>query len=269
MNDLMTVPDKAHTHEANANRRVRLSEAELRDLVLNTSVELMRGIAYSGGTFRQYDRGVWEAVHELEVRRIVGSKLQVLSKFYDIWLTRQLEVNVTDLIKSKMYVRKDEWNPYPEIIVFKNCALDTRSMERIDHSPDHRATVALPYSHDPEATAPTWERVLADVLSDDEQRFFQEYAGYCLTTSVQHQVALWLYGPPGSAKSTLIAGLEAMLGDLAGALSLSQLTSRFGLAGIEGKTLLTCTEIPKQHMKATEVLNALITGDTIPVEKNN
>jgi P4 family phage/plasmid primase-like protien len=244
----------------------RLDEAELRDEILSIS-ELNKGIAYSGGTFRKYESGVWSAVHDLEVRGTVGRMLDALKASIDVAHTRNLETNVTELIKSKLYVREDGWNAHPDVIVFGNCALDTRTMTVLKHDPEHMATVALPYEHDPEATAPMWEKVLGDALSSDEQRFLQEFAGYCLTTSVQHQIALWLYGPPGSSKSTLTAGFEAMLGDLAGALSLTQLGSRFGLAGIEGKTLLTCTEVPKQHVKATDVLNAMITGDTLQVER--
>ncbi len=262
------VKETAHKQEGNGNRRVKLSEPELRDYILDTSA-LNRGVAYSGATFRMYSEGVWKPAHDLEIRQIVGGMLESMATDpnSDLWLTRHLEVNVTDLIRSKMYVREDAWNPRPEIIVFKNCALDTSSMTVLEHSKEHRATVSLPYGYDRKATAPTWKRVLEDALDTDEQKFLQEYAGYCLTTSVQHQMALWLYGPPGSSKSTLIAGFEAMLGDLAGALSLTQLGSRFGLAGIEGKTLLTCTEVPKQHVKATDVLNAMITGDTLQVER--
>lgn len=258
--------DESPQDESKDNQRIRLSEAELRDEILSLS-ELNKGVAYSGGSFRLYDSGVWSAAHDLEVRRTVGGMLQALSGSIDLLYTRNLEVNVTDLIRSKMYVREDGWNVNPGIIVFKNCALDTGTMTELEHSPEHMATTALPYEYDPEATAPMWGKVLGDAMSEAEQGFLQEYAGYCLTTSVQHQIALWLYGPPGSSKSTLIAGFEAMLGELAGALSLTQLGSRFGLAGIEGKTLLTCTEVPKQHVKATDVLNAMITGDTLQVER--
>ncbi len=258
--------DESPQDESKDNQKVRLSEAELRDEILSLS-ELNQGVAYSGGSFRLYKDGVWSAAHDLEVRRTVGGMLQALSGSIDLLYTRNLEVNVTDLIRSKMYVREDGLNVNPGIIVFKNCALDTGTMTELEHSPEHMATTALPYEYDPEATAPTWEMVLGDAMSEAERGFLQEYAGYCLTTSVQHQIALWLYGPPGSSKSTLIAGFEAMLGDLAGALSLTQLGSRFGLVGIEGKTLLTCTEVPKQHVKATDVLNAMITGDTLQVEQ--
>ena len=242
-------------------------EYDLRDNVID---RLGGKIKYSSGTFRRYERGIWRDVHELEVRHEVAEELRLAETIIGVKPTYSLEKNITEAIKSKVYTREDEWNRYPHVLVFDNCALDTRTMKRVEHSPQYMSTVALPYTFDPEATAPTWEIVLRQLLGEDEQRFLQEFAGYCLTSSVKHQMTLWLVGPPGGGKSTLIAGLEAMLGELAGSLGLSQLQgsgSRFALGHILGKTMLTCTENPRGHIKVTDTLNALITGDTLQVEQ--
>jgi putative DNA primase/helicase len=210
----------------------------------------------------------WDSpIDELEIEHAVAEQMEAAAAAGVLKPTYAMQRSVTNAMKSRVYEREDVWNKTPNILVFRNTALDTSTMGAVRHDPEHKATVALPYDYERGEKAHAWEKVLHDVLSEDERKYFQEFAGYCLTTGVQHQMALWLYGPPGSAKSTLIAGLEAMLGDLAGALSLTQLQSRFGLAATVGKTLLTCTEVPKQHMKATDVLNALITGDTIQVEQ--
>lgn len=240
------------------------SEYDLRDTVLKAS-ELNKGVVFSGGTFRRYGDGVWKEAHDLAVRQIVAETLESLGHRTSLSLSRSTESNVTDLIKSKTYVEVNQWDKHPEILVFRNCSLDTRTSKVLDHSPEHKATISLPYEYDPDAKAPTIQKVLNDLLTEDEQRFFQEFAGYCLTTSTKHQMALWLTGPRGGGKSTLIAILETMLGHLAGHLSLSQMGKDFGLAGIVGKTLLTCSETPKQHMRATDTLNALVTGDMLTV----
>jgi hypothetical protein len=108
-----------------------------------------------------------------------------------------------------------------------------------------RATAAVPFAHDPNAEAPTWKGFLGDRFSKEEAPFLQEFFGYCLTPDVSHETALWLYGPPGGGRSTLIAGAEAMLGEKAGTLGLRKLErSQFALSKIPGKTLLTATEQP-------------------------
>ena len=266
MTETKAVPANGTKYDTYAKQQTKLSEFDLRDYV----IEYLTGdrqLAYSGGTFRMYEHGIWSAVDELEVEHAVGEQMELAATVGVLKPTYAMQRNVTNAIKSKVYERETAWNRNTNILVFRNVTLDTSAGKVMEHDPKHMATVALPYDYDRDATADAWKKVLQDVLSTEERKFFQEFAGYCLTTGVQHQMALWLYGPPGSAKSTLIAGLEAMLGDLAGALSLTQLQSRFGLAGSIGKTLLTCTEIPKQHMKTTDVLNAIITGDTVEVEQ--
>jgi P4 family phage/plasmid primase-like protien len=266
-----TVPEQAKKYEGYATEQKKVSEFDLRDHVID---ELSGTVAYSGQTFRRYQHGVWKDIHDLEVEQSVGREMEIAALIGVIKPTYSMQRSITNAIKSKVYVAEDRWNENPDVLVFKNRALDTSTMQTMEHSPEHMATVALPYDFDPDAVAPTWERVIADVLpSDDVRNFFQEWAGYCLTTSVKHHVTLWLAGAPGGGKSTLIAGLESMLGDvLNGTLGLSQLQgsgSRFALSNVPGKTLLTCTENPRQHIKATDVLNALITGDTITVERKN
>jgi putative DNA primase/helicase len=126
----------------------------------------------------------------------------------------------------------------------------------------------VPFAHDPNAEAPTWKGFLGDRFSKEEAPFLQEFFGYCLTPDVSHETALWLYGPPGGGRSTLIAGAEAMLGEKAGTLGLRKLErSQFALSKIPGKTLLTATEQPAGYVGVTDILNALISGDKIEVER--
>jgi putative DNA primase/helicase len=83
-----------------------------------------------------------------------------------------------------------------------------------------------------------------------------------------HELAVWLFGPPGSGKSTFIAGLAAMLGHRAGILGLADLErSRFTLADLPGKTLVVASEQPSSYLASTNTLNAIISGEPIQVER--
>jgi putative DNA primase/helicase len=98
--------------------------------------------------------------------------------------------------------------------------------------------------------------------------FLQEFAGYALTTEMRHELAVWLYGPPGSGKSTFLAGLQAMLGHRAGILGLAGLEkSRFTLADLPGKTLVVASEQPSSYLASTNTLNAIISGEPLQVER--
>ncbi len=258
---------------ARTNKRAKADQYDLRDMLLELP-EMREGVAFSGGTFRLYRDGVWQAVDDYQIRQLVSRRLSDLSDQYEFPRSRSTETDVTDLLRSAKYTRETGWNTHPEILVFRNCALVTSGdMHTADHSPEHMATVGLPYDYDGNACAPTWDYVVQDLLDQGGRDFLQEWFGYCLTTSTKHQITLWLVGPRGGGRSTIIRGAETMLGGtsgLAGSLGLTQLQgggARFALANIPGKTLLTCTENPRQHIKATDTLNALITGDTIQVEK--
>ena len=59
-----------------------------------------------------------------------------------------------------------------------------------------------------------------------------------------------------------------MLGERTGTLGLGEVErSRFALADVPGKTLLTATEQTAGYMKASYILNALISGDKLKVEE--
>jgi putative DNA primase/helicase len=91
--------------------------------------------------------------------------------------------------------------------------------------------------------------------------------GYSLTIDTQYEIALWLYGPPGCGKSTVISGFEAMLGPRAGVFGLANVErSQFSLTNILGKTLLTSTEQPSGFVVATQIVNAIISGERIEID---
>jgi putative DNA primase/helicase len=95
-----------------------------------------------------------------------------------------------------------------------------------------------------------------------------EFAGYCLTVDTSHELAVWLYGPPGGGKSTFIEGFKAMLGKYAGLLGLADIQrSRFALADLPGKTLVVAAEQPSDYISSSHILNAIISGEEILVER--
>src|SRR5215218_9086184 len=158
-----TVPEEAEKYEGYATEQKKVSEFDLRDHVIE-DLEGTHGIAHSGGVFRRYREGVWKDINDLEVEQAVGREMETAALIGVIRPTYAMQRSITNAIRSKVYVPEDRWNHNPDVLVFKNRALDTRTMQPMEHCPEHMATVALPYDFDPDAVAPTWERVIADVL---------------------------------------------------------------------------------------------------------
>jgi putative DNA primase/helicase len=235
------------------------------DTIVNAS-EMGNGVAYSGKVWRLYRNGIWEQVDDERIKQIIQRIIRALQA----GLSKYNVNEFYELIKNEYYVHPSVWNFNPNILVFRNCVLDISSTPflRLEHRKDYMATVSIPYDYDPAATAPIFERVLSRAMPNQAVRdFFVEFMGYSLTNSTEHQITLWLHGVRGSGKSTIHKGLEAMLGgEKYGTLEMPMLSDKFGLDGIQGKTLLLSAETPGQHMKGVEKLNALVTGDTIRIE---
>jgi putative DNA primase/helicase len=235
----------------------------LRDKLLDDGVLY----AYGLGEWRRYDRGTWAATQELTVKDH-ASKIVEQAKPLGLKPTLSVVNSVAGLAQMRVAVPDEEWDADPDLLVCGNgtCHIPTRTL--LPHSPDHRATSAVPYDYDPAAQAPTWLGFLSDRFAPGVGAFLQEFAGYCLSTDVSHEIAVWLHGPPGGGRSTLIMGLQAMLGARAGVLGLRAIErSRFALAEIPGKTLLVATEQPAGYTESTDILNALISGDKMEVER--
>jgi putative DNA primase/helicase len=182
--------------------------------------------------------------------------------------TSALLASVVELARVEVMVPDEEWDADPDILVCANGTLHVPTRNLRGHLKADHATSSVPYGYDPEAVAPTWGRFLGDFVDAETAHFLQKFAGYALTTDVSHELALWLCGPPGGGRSTFIAGMEAMLGERVGALGLRGIErSQFALANVPGKTPLTATEQPAGFVRSSDVLNALISGDKMEVEK--
>jgi putative DNA primase/helicase len=224
-------------------------------------------IAFGLEEWRGYEGGTWKAVKPLQVRRSMVRTLEG-AKAEGIRPSRSLLDSVQELIRLEVYVEDERWDADPDILLADNGVVDVLTGELLPHEPGHYATAKLPFAYDPNASAPRWEHFLRNTLEEEITRFLQEYAGYCFTTDTLLEKALWLAGPPGGGKSTFLEGLTATLGVRAGVLGLAEIQkSRFALAKLEGKTLVTATEQPGGFLTCHSILNAIISGEPIQVER--
>lgn len=244
----------------------KFTEPQWRDRYLG----LYGDTAYGRGQWWRYFGGVWQPHAEQKVK----NEMAELMGYY---ATNRRIGDVLGLVKAHVYRDDTVWDGNPDALVCKNGTLDLLTYALRPHDLTDFATVALPFDFDRNAQAPVWRQYLAETMGqvgEGVAAFIQEFAGYCLTDDMRHEIALWLYSPPGTGKSTFLAGLEAMLGGkgspLHGHLSLRSLTSnRFSLAGLPGKRLMLASEQPGGYLDQSDTLNAIISGDAITVEQKH
>jgi len=235
---------------------------ELRDRWIEGNPHHAHGL----GEWRRYEDGIWPTFSETTVKAEISNVIET-AKSEGIKPTASILASVTELTRIKVFVPEERWDADSDILVCKNGALHISTGELAKHQPRHYATSAVPYEYDPGARPVVWDYFLRNTVPV-AANFLQEFAGYALTTEMSHELAVWLFGPPGSGKSTFIAGLAAMLGHRSGILGLADLErSRFTLADLPGKTLVVASEQPSSYLASTNTLNAIISGEPIQVER--
>jgi putative DNA primase/helicase len=222
--------------------------------------------AHGLGEWREYADGHWASLHQQVVAGEIEGVL-IEAKPEGVMPTAGMRSSVERLARPLAFVPDERWDANEDILVCGNGTLEISSGILREHRPEDYALGTVPYEFDPEAVAPTWRRFLASTVPEAAS-FLQGFAGYSLTGETLAELAVWLYGPPGSGKSTFIEGLKAMLGARAGLLGLAEIQrSRFALSKLPGKTLVTATEQPSDFISVTHLLNAIISGEEVRVEE--
>jgi putative DNA primase/helicase len=223
-------------------------------------------VAYGRGEWQEYSDSHWAPVEDIAIEAQVIGVIEG-ARYDGVNLTSSLLSSVLRLGRAAAYVPRDRWDADPDLLVCGNGTLKLSTRELRESRPGDYITSRLPYDYDPGARCEVFERVL-ELAIPDAVDFLQEFAGYCLTPDTQHETALWFKGPRGSGKSSVIEGLVAMLGARHGILGLGEIeSSPFALSRIPGKTLLTSTEQPSSYLKSTHVIDALISGETLTIER--
>lgn len=245
-------------------RDTDLSHIAIVEAYLERHPRTVRGL----GEWRRYDAGIWPVIHEQIIKREIQAIAEAEANAgLAVRLDYPLINSVHRLLQDRTFVPAERFDANPEILTLDDCCLHLPTREPLAHNPRNYCTSKLPFAYDPEVRSDVWTKFLADTVPD-ATAFLQEFAGYCLTTSTEYEMALWLYGPPGGGKSTFIGGLQAMLGARSFVLGLSDIAgSHFGLTNLPGKTLAISTEQPASFISVAHIINTLISGEPIPVNR--
>lgn len=199
-------------------------------------------------------------------------------------LTRSTVANVVAMLQAECHIPSTTDSPvwlgegprYPNLIAVHNGLLDIEAaVAGADsplrpHTPEWFSTVCLAYSYDPKARCPLWERMLLRNLSGDLERIalLQEFIGLCLSRSTDFQKFLMLLGEGGTGKSSVLAGIIALLGmPNISSVALERFGERFALFQMLGKLANVCAEIGETDKVAEGILKALTSGDPHEFER--
>lgn len=170
--------------------------------------------------------------------------------------------------ESGIPIMLDELDSDPYILNAANGTIDLRDASIREHRKSDMITRTTGVKYDFSAKSALWDSVLSDACGGDKElaSYLQHVAGYSLLGLPLERAFFFIYGPPGTSKSTIIDALQAAIGgyvedaDFDTWLLKPQVGGNRGdLVRLSGARLVTSSEA-KPGAKWDEALIKKITG---------
>lgn len=177
--------------------------------------------------------------------------------------------------KREAIVPKHLVDADPFIFACANGLIDLSTGELFRNRASELITQRSPVRYNPKARSRLFDDFLKRSIPDDDLRnYLQLVCGYTLTGSTDEDAFFYLYGRPGTGKSTLalmlhhVMGTYAMTADTA---SFMRDSNRSGggasedLARLTGARLVTTGEVEANERLAASLISRITGGDTLTV----
>jgi P4 family phage/plasmid primase-like protien len=242
-------------------------------------------LAYTDGVFWRYQGGVWKIFKDGKIKRAIQQALD--DKVQADWIRNGLQI-----LGAMVNREEEEWPRRPWLINVKNGMVDLSEIVQIideggqvdwdeilkPHNPVYGSRCQLPVHYDPDAACDLWIRTLWDIfpegrdkvkpsevcLGDRKMDLLQQFAGYMLLPNCKYERALLMIGRGGNGKSTVIETLTALLGtENCCEMNLDDLARPFNIPSLQGKMLVSCSEMTHREPTAISMLKKCVSGDRI------
>jgi len=221
------------------------------------------------GIFYLYKNGLYSPISTLQLEEML---IDFIPTEVDIpspaCLSHANQMEVVHHLQKRRYFYRNRFNP-DGIINFLNgyYHIDTDKLE--PHHMDIISTLQLPYSYDKKATCPHFLKALIRASDNNPNKIavIQEFVGYCITRDTKYDKALFIIGAAGSGKSTILNGIEAMLGkENVSNISMEQMGQPRYAGNFIEKLANIDREIPRDISGYEEPLKKIISGEAITVD---
>jgi putative DNA primase/helicase len=221
------------------------------------------------GLFYIYADGVYKPVSSLEVdKRLIDFNPSGHGVVIPRKISEAKRMEILANVKKLRFFYSDAFNP-SGVLNVKNGLFYVEDRSLNPHTMDILTTNQLPYDYDPDAKCDTFLYALDHAVGGDKDKIeiIQEFAGYCLTKDTDIEKGLFLVGAAASGKSTVLEGIEAMLGKHnISNLTMEQLCQpRF--AGVFVDKLANIdNEVPHDTTRYDEAIKKIISGQGVTVD---
>lgn len=208
-----------------------------------------------------YKEGAW-VLNDSIVR------LSMAASFGDAYQTRDV-APVEDLLSTM--ADEIEVGPHEDHINFANGMLRWRDEELLDHDPQFKSTVQLPYAWNPQAECPQFDAWLFNRLDVESIQLAWELIAVSLYSGNPIQRAGLLFGKGGSGKSTYLEVIQGLVGMRnTAALSPQDMSKTvFATHSLLGKQTNIVTDIDPTKVSETAIFKRVVASEAIQAQQKN
>jgi P4 family phage/plasmid primase-like protien len=219
------------------------------------------------GIVFDYKNGVYKMLTDLELDSIVFNGL------YDdmLWGFRT-KTQVANKVACLLGIIPDLaiTDDKGRILNVQNGLLDIYTKELKPHTPEFVSLVQSAVSYTPEAKCPIWDNCIEAWMEgpekEDKKILLQQFSGYCLSSSMQYDRALFLIGDGGNGKSTFVDTISMVLGrDSVSHIDLESLYGQYGMKGLIGKRLNIIEEVHGNYYQSNK-LKKVVSGEKVTID---
>lgn len=152
----------------------------------------------------------------------------------------------------------------------KNGLLNINTRELKPHTPEFVSLIQYDVSYDPSATCPVWMDCLEAWMEGEEKEekilMLQQFSGYCLSSSMQKDKALFMVGDGANGKSTFVDTIAMVIGkEGVSHIDLEGLYGQYGMKGLVGKRLNVIEEVHGNYYQSNK-LKKLVSGEPVTID---
>ncbi len=212
-----------------------------------------------------YRDGVYRLGGEVLIKEMAEGKVPECSS--------HMRSEIINTIRANTYVKRDIFDPDPNVVNVKNGLLDMSTGELGEHSPAYPSRRQVNTAYEPKRTANRFLEFLEQVLHDEEERtVILELFGVALLGGALNLEKIMMFvGEGHNGKSTLLRTMIEVFGrDNVSHISIHDLIwQRFSRSVLDGKLMNVYADISSDELDRMGVVKSLVTGEPITVEKKN
>ena len=234
--------------------------------------QLQGELAFFYSSWREYRAGCWHTLDSYEMRHAIRKALRPL-RDKGVRVNQSRVKALASMLEDELFISDrrimDCGRDQARYINLRNGLFNLSGFELEPHRAELYFTNQLDFDYKPDEPTTYFRKYLNSslVLPNSTKTDYElvdrviEALAYSLTARTDLKASFWLVGQKDSGKSTFIALIKALMGDLHATIDLTQLgINRFLLAGIVGKRVISFTEASSSTMLPDALYKALTGG---------